>query len=378
MTRVKRSCQFYNFRHFKLHTPNLRKIIHIDMDAFFASVEQLDNPELRGKPVAVGGSGERSVVAAASYEARKYGVRSAMPSVTARRLCPGLIFVRHHFERYHEISRRVLEIFKQYTDLVEPLSIDEAFLDVTTDKRNIGSATLIAREIKKEIRNQTGLTASAGISVNKFLAKIASEVKKPDGLYIIRPEEAEGFIEKLPVEKFYGIGRVTAEKMHKLGVHTGADLKKWDLVSLVRNFGKIGVFYFDIVRGIDERPVEPESERKSIGTELTFEKDLTTQFEIVAELYRIEKELMSRIEEAGTSGRTITVKIKFADFKQITRSKTLTNYIRDFDNLHKEVSEIRKSLNLEGSLIRLLGVSISNLETDECADRQLSLFDQSD
>jgi len=345
------------------------------MDAFFASVEQLDNPELRGKPVAVGGSGGRSVVAAASYEARKFGVRSAMPSVTAKRLCPDLIFVQHHFERYHEISGKILEIFRQYTDLVEPLSIDEAFLDVTIDKRDIGSATLIAREIKKEIRNQTGLTASAGISVNKFLAKIASEIKKPDGLYIIRPEEAEGFIEKLAIEKFYGIGRVTAEKMHKLGVHTGADLKKWDLVSLVRNFGKIGVFYFDIVRGIDDRPVEAESERKSIGTELTFEKDLTTQFEIVAELYKIERELMSRIEEAGTSGRTITLKIKYADFKQITRSRTLMNYIRDFESLHKEVSEIRKSLKLEGSLIRLLGVSISNLETDECADRQLSLFD---
>jgi len=356
----------------------MRKIIHIDMDAFFASVEQLDNPELRGKPVAVGGSGERSVVAAASYEARKFGVRSAMPSVTAKRLCPDLIFVRHHFERYHEISSSVFEIFKQYTDLVEPLSIDEAFLDVTTDKRNIGSATLIAREIKKEICNKTGLTASAGISVNKFLAKIASEIKKPDGLFIIRPEEAEAFIEKLPVEKFYGIGRVTADKMHKLGVHNGSDLKKWDLISLIRNFGKIGVFYYDIVRGIDERPVEPDSERKSIGTELTFEKDLTTRFEIVAELYKIEKELMSRIVEAGTSGRTITLKIKYADFKQITRSKTLPNYIREFETLHKEISEIRKSLNLEGSLIRLLGVSISNLETDECADRQLSLFDEED
>lgn len=356
----------------------MRKIIHIDMDAFFASVEQLDNPELRGKPVAVGGSGERSVVAAASYEARKFGVRSAMPSVTAKRLCPDLIFVRHHFERYHEISSGVFEILKQYTDLVEPLSIDEAFLDVTTDKRNIGSATLIAREIKKDITNKTGLTASAGVSVNKFLAKIASEINKPDGLFIIRPEEAETFIEKLPVEKFYGIGRVTADKMHKLGVHNGSDLKKWDLISLVRNFGKIGVFYYDIVRGIDERPVEPESERKSIGTELTFEKDLTTQFEIVAELYKIEKELMSRIVEAGTSGRTITLKIKYADFKQITRSKTLQNYIHEFEILHKEISEIRKSLNLEGSLIRLLGVSISNLETDECADRQLSLFDEED
>jgi DNA polymerase-4 len=352
----------------------LRKIIHIDMDAFFASVEQLDNPELRGKPVAVGGSGERSVVAAASYEARKFGVRSAMPSVTAKRLCPDLIFISHHFERYNELSDRVFDILKEYSDIIEPLSIDEAFLDVTTDKKNIGSATIIAKEIKKEIKSKTGLTASAGISVNKFLAKIASEIKKPDGLFVIPPEEAEKFIEALPVEKFYGIGKVTAEKMHKLGIHNGADLKRWDLVSLVRNFGKIGLFYYNIVRGIDERPVENDQERKSIGTELTFDKDLTTRFEIVAELYKIEKELINRLEHSETAGRTVTLKIKFADFRQITRSKTLQNYIRDFDTLHREVAAIRKSLRLEGTRIRLLGVSISNLESDECSDRQLFLF----
>jgi len=265
------------------------------MDAFFASVEQLDNPELRGKPVAVGGSGERHVVAAASYEARKYGVRSAMPSVTARKLCPQLIFVRHRFERYHELSEQVFGIFTEYTDIIEPLSIDEAFLDVTVDKKNIKSATLIAREIKQEIKKRTGLTASAGISVNKFLAKIASDIKKPDGLFLIPPEEAEGFIEKLPVEKFFGIGKVTAEKMHKLGIHNGADLKKWDLPSLIRNFGKAGKFYYDIARGIDDRPVETESERKSVGTELTYEKDLTTQFGIIAELYKVERELMHRL-----------------------------------------------------------------------------------
>jgi DNA polymerase IV len=353
----------------------MRKIIHIDMDAFFASVEQLDNPELRGKPVAVGGSGERHVVAAASYEARKFGVRSAMPSVTARKLCPGLIFVRHRFERYHEISDKVLEIFKEYTDLVEPLSIDEAFLDVTTDKKNIGSATLIARSIKLEIKKRTGLTASAGISFNKFLAKIASDIKKPDGLFLIPPENAGKFIEELPVEKFFGIGHVTAEKMHKMGIHTGYDLKQLDLVTLIRNFGKAGKFYFDIVRGIDDRPVETSSERKSIGTELTYEKDLVTRFEIIAELYKVEKDLMERIEHSGTTGRTITVKVKFSDFRQITRSKTLQNYIRNFDMLHQEVSEIRKSMNLEGSKIRLLGVSISNLESDDCHDRQLYLFD---
>ena len=354
----------------------MRKIIHIDMDAFFASVEQLDDPGLRGKPVAVGGSGERSVVAAASYEARKFGVRSAMPSVTAKRLCPELIFVKHHFERYHEISSRVFEILKDYSDLVEPLSIDEAFIDVTINKKNITSATHIARAIKKDIKEKTGLTASAGVSVNKFLAKIASEIRKPDGLFVIPPEDAEKFIEKLPVEKFYGIGKVTADKMHKLNIHNGADLKKMDLVSLVRNFGKTGAFYYDIVRGIDERPVEVNQERKSVGTEITFEKDLKTTFEVVAELYKIEKELMERIGEAGITGRTITLKIKFADFRQITRSRTLPGFIRSFEDLHKEVTGIRKTIDLVNTSIRLMGVSISNLETEDFDDRQLLLFEE--
>jgi DNA polymerase IV len=354
----------------------MRKIIHIDMDAFFASVEQLDNPDLRGKPVAVGGSGERSVVAAASYEARKYGVRSAMSSVVAKRLCPELIFVRHNFERYREVSSQVFEIFAEYTDLIEPLSIDEAFLDVTFDKQNIGSATIIAEKIRKEINSKTGLTASAGISVNKFLAKIASDIKKPNGMFLIKQEEAEKFIEELPVEKFFGIGKVTADKMHKLGIHKGADLKRWDNISLVRNFGKAGIFFYDIVRGIDERPVEPYQERKSVGTELTYEKDLTTNFEIIAELYKVEKELMERIEDFGSTGRTVTLKIKFSDFRQLTRSKTLLHYIRDFDTLHKEVTKLRKTLKLEGERIRLLGVTISNLETDDCEGQQLYLFDE--
>jgi DNA polymerase-4 len=354
----------------------MRKIIHIDMDAFFASVEQLDNPELRGKPIAVGGSGERSVVAAASYEARKYGVRSAMPSVIAKRLCPGLIFVKHHFDRYIQVSGIVMEIFREYTDIIEPLSIDEAFLDVTNDKKHIGSATLIAKKIRAEIKEKTNLTASAGISVNKFLAKIASDINKPDGMFLIRPEEAEKFIEELPVEKFYGIGKVTAQKMHKLGIHKGSDLKKWDMPDLVRNFGKAGVFFYDIARGKDDRPVEPDQERKSVGTELTYEKDLTTRFGIIAELYKLEKELMERMMHAETVGRTITVKVKFSDFRQLTRSKTLQYYIRDFETLHREVSKIRKEMNLEGVRIRLLGISISNLETEDCADRQLLLFEE--
>ena len=346
------------------------------MDAFFASVEQLDNPSLRGKPIAVGGSGERSVVAAASYEARKFGVRSAMPSVIARRLCPELIFVKHNFERYHEISKSVFEIFTKYTDIIEPLSIDEAFLDVTDDKMHIGSATIIAKRIREDIKRETGLTASAGISDNKFLAKIASDINKPDGLFLIRPEDAERFIEKLPIEKFYGIGSVTAQKMHILGIHNGYDLKKWDLVSLVRNFGKSGVFFFNIVRGIDDRPVEMDQERKSVGTEVTYEKDLKTTFEIIAELYRLEKELMERIEHSGTTGRTVTLKVKFSDFRQITRSKTLQTYIRNFEILHREVTNLRKSIVLEGTQIRLLGVSISNLETEDPEDRQLHLFDE--
>lgn len=343
------------------------------MDAFFASVEQLDHPELRGKPVAVGGSGERSVVAAASYEARKYGVRSAMPSVTAKRLCPDLIFVRHNFERYHEVSETVFGIFREYTDIIEPLSIDEAFLDVTDDKKGIGSATLIAKAIRKRIREVTGLTASAGVSVNKFLAKIASDVNKPDGIFVITPEKAEKYIESLPVEKFFGIGKVTAKQMHKLGIHFGADLKNWDKESLIRNFGKSGIFFYEIARGIDDRPVETSYERKSIGTELTYEKDLTSRFEIVAELYKVEKELMERLNAAATTGRTITVKVKFADFRQITRSRTLHDYVRSFDILHKEVTALRKGMNLEGERIRLLGVSISGLEGEKEDDPQLEL-----
>ncbi|HNR42370.1 MAG TPA: DNA polymerase IV [Bacteroidales bacterium] len=354
----------------------MRKIIHIDMDAFFASIEQLDNPGLRGKPVAVGGSGERHVVAAASYEARKFGVRSAMPSLTARRLCPDLIFVPHRFDRYEEISAIIFGIFREYTDRVEPLSIDEAFLDVTHDRKGIGSATLIARAVKQEIEKKTGLTASAGISYNKFLAKIASDIRKPNGLFVISPDDAMKFIDELPVEKFFGIGRVTAEKMHRLGIHKGSELKQMDLLSLIRNFGKAGRFYHDIVRGIDNRPVEAFTERKSIGTEVTYEKDLTSQFGIIAELYRVEKELMVRLENAGTTGRTVTVKVKFSDFRQITRSRTLPCYIRDFDTLHREVTAIRKSMDLEGSRIRLLGVTVSNLESDDHADRQLLLFDE--
>jgi len=354
--------------------PVMRKIIHIDMDAFFASVEQLDNPSLRGKPVAVGGSGPRSVVAAASYEARRFGVRSAMPSLTARRLCPQITFVRGRFERYQQESDAIFLIFSRYSDFIEPLSIDEAFLDVTNDKRGIGSATLIARSIKNDIKRERGLTASAGVSYNKFLAKMASDINKPDGIFVILPEDAISFIDSLKVDRFYGIGKVTAEKMHNLGIHHGSDLRKWDEESLVRNFGKAGLFFFQMVRGIDERPVECESVRKSVGAETTYDKDLVKQFEIIAELYHLEKEVMRRVEEADFHGRTVTLKVKFNDFRQITRSRTIHGYIHDFDTLHHEITTLRKSLDFCGSRIRLLGVSISSLESGE-GDRQLGLWE---
>lgn len=352
----------------------MRKIIHIDMDAFFASVEQLDNPSLRGKPVAVGGSGPRSVVAAASYEARRYGVRSAMPSVTARKLCPEITFVRGRFERYQEESDAIFEIFSRYSDTIEPLSIDEAFLDVTKDKKNIGSATIIAKAIKDDIKRERGLTASAGVSYNKFLAKMASDVNKPDGIFIILQEDAEAFIDNLKIDKFYGIGRVTAAKMHNLGIHTGSDLRKWDEESLVRNFGKAGSFFYEMVRGTDDRPVECESVRKSAGAETTFDNDLTRQFEIIAELYHIEQEVMRRVQEAEFHGRTVTLKIKFSDFRQITRSHTVLSYVQDFDTLHREVTALRKSVDLSGTRIRLLGVTISSAENGE-RDRQLGLWE---
>lgn len=352
----------------------MRKIIHIDMDAFFASVEQLDNPALRGKPVAVGGSGPRSVVAAASYEARRYGVRSAMPSVTAKKLCPGITFVKGRFERYQEESDAIFEIFSRYSVTIEPLSIDEAFLDVTKDKKNIGSATIIARAIKDDIKRERGLTASAGVSYNKFLAKMASDVYKPDGICVILQEDAEKFIDSLKIDKFYGIGRVTAAKMHNLGIHSGRDLRTWDEESLVRNFGKAGSFFYEMVRGIDDRPVECESVRKSTGAETTFDTDLTKQFEIIAELYHIEQEVMRRVKEAEFHGRTVTLKIKFSDFRQITRSHTVLSYVHDFDTLHREVTALRKSVDLSGARIRLLGVTVSSAENGD-RDRQLGLWE---
>jgi len=344
--------------------PKYRKIIHIDMDAFYASVEQRDNPDLKGKPVVVGGESDRGVVAAASYEARKFGIHSAMPTKIARQRCPDLVIVKHRFDVYTSISKQIRNLFAEYTDLVEPLSLDEAFLDVTSNKKGIPSATLIARELKKRIREETQLTASAGVSCNKFLAKVASDMKKPDGLYVIPPEKAEKFIEKLEIEKFFGIGRVTAGKMHELGIRKGADLKKWDKADLIRLFGKNGSYFYDIARAVDNRPVNPERIRKSIGTEYTFEKDLETVHEIESELYSIEQELISRITKAGRSGRTLTLKVKFSDFQQITRSMTVTEEISELDTLRKISKEILKKTDLSEKKIRLLGLTVSNLEEE--------------
>jgi len=345
--------------------PSVRKIIHIDMDAFYASIEQRDNPDLKGKPIAVGGSSERGVVSAASYEARKYGVRSAMASKVANRKCPELIFVKGRMEHYKAISREIMEVFFEYTDLVEPLSIDEAFLDVTENKKGMQSATLIAREIKEKIFDLTQLTASAGVSINKFLAKIASDYDKPDGLFVIRPEKARDFIAQLPIEKFHGVGQVTAKKMHQLGIHSGADLQRMKQPWLIKHFGKVGIHYFNIAQVLDERPVNPHRIRKSVGTEQTFEKDLQSRFEIITALYHIEKELMRRMQRSESYGRTLTLKIKFSDFKQITRSKTTPQLIDHFDLLHKTTKEIFQQLEWGEKEIRLLGLSVSQLKDDD-------------
>lgn len=338
----------------------MRKIIHIDMDAFYASVEQRDNEELRGKPVAVGYSEARGVVAAASYEARKFGVRSAMPSLTAKHKCATLIFVPPRFEVYHEVSRQIRAIFHEYTDLVEPLSLDEAFLDVTRNHTNNPSATLIAREIKRKIKETTGLTASAGVSVNKMLAKIASDYKKPDGLFVIRPEEAASFVEGLKVEQFFGVGKVTAQKMHTNGIYTGADLKRRSEPELVRLFGKAGRSFYQYARGVDEREVEAERITKSISNETTFLQDKDDRTLLLVELYHLAKEVMERAGKEQFYGRTVTVKVKYADFRIITRSRTLPSRIMAFDPFWQTARDIMKQVDLSVQPVRLLGVGISN------------------
>ena len=360
-----------NFEPMEKKLPNTdRKIIHIDMDAFFASVEQLDNPAFRGKPVAVGGSKERGVVAAASYEARKYGVRSAMPSKTAYQKCPHIIFTPPRFERYKEVSNVIRSIFLEYTDLVEPLSLDEAFLDVTENKMGIPSATLIAKAIRKQIFEKTGLTASAGISINKFLAKIASDYQKPNGITLIGPEKALSFLEKLEVDKFFGVGKVTAKKMHGLGIHTGYDLKQWTKEALKVKFGKAGSFYYDIVRGEDQRPVNPNRIRKSLGAENTFDYDLVEIEDMKMALDPILQTVHKRLEKADTFGKTLTLKIKFKYFSQITRSITQTENIVSSEILKQLTFNLLEQVNWEDfpEGVRLLGVTCSNFELDEAEE----------
>jgi DNA polymerase-4 len=339
-----------------------RKIIHIDMDAFYASVEQRDNPEYRGKPLVVGGppEGRGGVVATASYEARKFGVRSAMPSKTALRLCPQAIFIRPRFEAYKEVSGHIREIFGRYTDLIEPLSLDEAYLDVTTDKLGIGSAIDIAQAIKQAIKDELNLTASAGVSINKFVAKIASDINKPDGLKFIGPSSIETFMETLPVEKFYGVGKVTAEKMKSMGLHFGADLKKLTEDEMSRNFGKAGRFYYQIVRGIDDRPVQPHRETKSLGAEDTFPYNLTEFDEMCTELDKIAETVVKRLQRYELQGRTITLKVKYGDFRQITRNQSFLKPVGDLETITTTAKNLLQASGLEDVRIRLLGISLSN------------------
>ena len=339
-----------------------RKIIHIDMDAYYASIEQRDNPEYRGKPIVVGGSpeGRGGVVATASYEARKFGIRSAMPSKKALELCPHVVFIRPRFDVYKHVSGQIRAIFARYTDLIEPLSLDEAFLDVSLDKQGLGSAIDIATAIRTAIRTELNLTASAGISINKFLAKIASDMQKPDGQTFIGPSRVEAFMEALPVEKFFGVGKVTAAKMNNLGLFTGADLKKREEAELVRLFGKAGRFYYQIARGIDERPVQPDRETKSIAAEDTFPVDLTALEEMVPELEKLATVVANRLDRNKLKGRTVTVKIKYADFRQITRSRTLADATDNTVVIFETAVDLLKSSGVEERKIRLLGISMSN------------------
>ncbi len=341
-----------------------RKIIHVDMDAFYASVEQLDNPELRGKPIAVGGSEIRGVVSAASYEARKFGVRSAISGVLAKKYCPELIFVRLRFDRYKEISNIIREIFHEYTDLVEPLSLDEAYLDVTVNKKGNPSASLIAKEIRQKIFDTTGLTASAGISVNKFIAKVASDINKPNGQKTVTPDEVIPFLETLPIRKFYGVGKVTTEKMYQLGIFTGIDLKEKSLEFLETHFGKSGNFYYHVVRGIHNSEVKPSRNAKSVAAEHTFNENLSSEIFMQEKLHDIAEQLAKRINKYEISGKTVTLKIKYSDFTIQTRSKTLPYFISDAKKILEIATELLYQERMKNS-VRLLGISLHNLNSEE-------------
>jgi len=345
-----------------------RKIIHVDMDAFYASVEQRDNPELRCKPVAVGGSAARGVVAAASYEARKFGVYSAMPSITAKRKCPGLIFVRPRFEVYREVSQQIREIFAEYTPLIEPLSLDEAYLDVTENLKGMEIATEIAEEIRAKIKAATRLTASAGVSYNKFLAKMASDQRKPDGLFVITPKNGPGFVEALPVKKFHGVGPATAERMKKYGIETGLDLKAKSLAFLQEHFGKSGPYFYGIARGIDERQVRPDRVRKSVGAEDTFVEDIFEIDQARAELQPLIEKVWRHCEAHDISGKTVTVKVKYSDFSQATRSRTVATLVTGVSEI-SEVADLLLSSVYPFKLgVRLLGVTLSSLNVQEDED----------
>ncbi len=333
------------------------------MDAFYASVEQMDNPELKGKPLAVGGSEVRGVVSAASYEARKFGVRSAMSGIQAKRNCPELIFVRPRFERYKEISKQIRKIFHEYTDLVEPLSLDEAYLDVTQNKKGNPSASLIAQEIRKRILEEVGLTASAGISVNKFVAKIASDYNKPNGQKTVNPEEVESFLENLDIKKFYGIGKVTTDRMYHLGIFTGKDLKSKSAEFLEEHFSKSGLHFYNIVRGIHNSAVKPNRIAKSVAAEHTFNENLTSEIFMVEKLERIAGELENRLKKYNISGKTVTLKIKYSDFTTQTRSKTLPYFISDKGLLLETAKELLFQERMKES-VRLLGISLNNLNTE--------------
>ena len=341
-----------------------RKIIHVDMDAFYASVEQLDNPELRGKPIAVGGTSKRGVVSAASYEARKFGVRSAMSSVIAIQNCPDLIFVKSNFKRYHEVSNQIRKIFYEYTDKVEPLSLDEAYLDVTENKKGNPSASLIAKEIRKKIKEVTGLNASAGISINKFIAKVASDINKPNGQKTVPPNEVIDFLEKLDIKKFFGVGKVTVQKMYRHGIFTGKDLKEKSKEYLDEHFGKSGRFYYQVVRGNHFSEVKTSRTRKSLAAERTFSENISSEIFMIKKLEDIAKEVEKRLKKSKVAGKTVTLKIKYSDFTLQTRSKTLPYYISDKNVMVETVKELLYQSTMKNS-VRLLGISLSNLNNDK-------------
>ncbi|HEY4075474.1 MAG TPA: DNA polymerase IV [Rhizomicrobium sp.] len=352
----------------------VRKIIHIDMDAFYASVEQRDDPSLRGRPVAVGYAAKRGVVAAASYEARRFGVHSAMPSTTAARRCADLVFVPPRFDVYRAVSQQIRAIFAEYTPLIEPLSLDEAYLDVTANLRGLPTATATASEIRARILNETGLTASAGISYNKFLAKLGSDQRKPNGQFLIPPEKGAQFVATLPIGKFHGVGPVTAQKMNRLDIHTGADLRDRSLEFLTQHFGKAGPWYYAIARAEDDRPVRPDRERKSSGSETTFQDDLTDHSEIEAGILAQADEVWSWCEKSNAYGRTVTVKIKYADFQIATRSRSVSSVVASRAELHLISLDLVRSVYPLSKGIRLVGVSISNFERrDEVVASQPSL-----